>query len=197
MKYSKTVEEYLAKHDNWKEELKLLRKLILSTGLEETIKWGAPVYTINNKNVVGIGAFKSYVGLWFFQGALLKDTEGFLVNAQEGKTKALRQWRFKHKEDIDETLVNKYLLEAIRNQKAGKELKPSRNKEITIPTELQQAFSESATLKTCFDSLSPGKKREYAEYIMEAKRHATKSTRIEKIVPLIMEKKGLNDKYRK
>jgi uncharacterized protein YdeI (YjbR/CyaY-like superfamily) len=43
--------------------------------------------------VVGIGSFKSYFGLWFHQGALLSDDENVLINAQEGKTKALRQWR--------------------------------------------------------------------------------------------------------
>jgi uncharacterized protein YdeI (YjbR/CyaY-like superfamily) len=39
---------------------------------------------------VGIGGFKSYFGLWFHQGALLTDKAGVLINAQEGRTKALR-----------------------------------------------------------------------------------------------------------
>ena len=52
--------------------------------LEENVKWGTPVYSLNGKNVVGITAFKSYVGLWFFQGIFLKDPFKYLVNAQEG-----------------------------------------------------------------------------------------------------------------
>ena len=40
-------------------------------------------------------------------------------------------------------------------------------------------------------------KREYAEYIIEAKKRETKIKRIVKIIPMIVEGKGLNDKYRK
>ena len=69
-------------------------------GLEETVKWGGPVYVADGKNIVGLGAFKSYFALWFFQGALLADQEKVLVNAQEGRTKALRQWRFENKREI-------------------------------------------------------------------------------------------------
>ena len=61
----------------------------METELLETIKWGVPVYTLNDKNVLGMGAFKSYVGIWFFQGAFLDDPQKKLINAQEGKTKAL------------------------------------------------------------------------------------------------------------
>lgn len=52
--------------------------------MEETNKWSAPVYTSNGKNIVGLGAFKSYTGLWFFQGALLKDEKKLLINAGNG-----------------------------------------------------------------------------------------------------------------
>jgi uncharacterized protein YdeI (YjbR/CyaY-like superfamily) len=43
------------------------------------------------KNLLGIGAFKNHFGLWFFQGSLLKQNTKLLVNAQEGKTQAMRQ----------------------------------------------------------------------------------------------------------
>ena len=89
-----TVDADILKNEKWSELLQKLRRIILSTGLQETVKWRSPVYTVNNKNVVGIGAFKSYAGIWFFHGALLKDTQGKLINAQEGRTIALRQWRF-------------------------------------------------------------------------------------------------------
>ena len=102
MKKTKTVEDYIAGNGEWTEALEKLRSILLDTEMEETVKWGAPVYTIDGKNVVGIGAFKSYVGLWFFQGVFLKDKEKVLVNAQEGKTKALRQWRFSGSGEMDE-----------------------------------------------------------------------------------------------
>ncbi|NJO87983.1 MAG: DUF1801 domain-containing protein, partial [Chloroflexia bacterium] len=94
MKYSKSIEEYIENNPQWGKELTQLISIVRETGLEETIKWGAPTYTFNGKNIVGLGAFKSYVGLWFHQGALLADPEKKLINAQEGTTKALRQWRF-------------------------------------------------------------------------------------------------------
>jgi uncharacterized protein YdeI (YjbR/CyaY-like superfamily) len=52
---------------------KKLRSIIQKSELVETVKWGVPVYTINDKNVVGSSVFKSYDGLWFFQGSYLKD----------------------------------------------------------------------------------------------------------------------------
>lgn len=76
-----TVNEYILHAKNGKEQLIILRKILSTTELSETIKWGAPCYTINGKNVLGLGSFKSYVGIWFFQGALLKDAEKLLLNA--------------------------------------------------------------------------------------------------------------------
>lgn len=79
----------------------------------------ANIYTINNKNVVSIGAFKSHCGIWFFQGALLNDAHRVLQNAQEGKTKAMRQWRFNKDSTIDAELIHLYVQEAIENEKKG------------------------------------------------------------------------------
>ena len=91
MKRNKTVNEYILEAQNGKGILMILRDILDSTELEETVKWGAPCYTINDKNVVGLGSYKSYVGIWFFQGALLKDDTKVLINAQEDKIKALRK----------------------------------------------------------------------------------------------------------
>ncbi len=196
MKRFKTVDEYILNAVNGKEMLMILRDIILSTGLQETVKWGSPVYTLNGKNVVGMASFKSYVGLWFYQGALLKDDDNVLINAQEGVTKALRQWRFRSVADIDKKLIKKYLEEAILNQKKGKEIKPVKNKPLIIPEELENAFVENQQLKTAFYEFTPGCQREYANYISEAKRTETRIKRINKITPMILEKSGLNDKYR-
>ncbi len=96
-KRHKTVDDYIEAAEPWQDELIRLRKILRSTDLEETVKWGAPCYTHDGKNVVGMASFKSYVGLWFHQGALLGDKKKVLINAQEGKTKALRQWRFRRR----------------------------------------------------------------------------------------------------
>ena len=88
---AKSVDDYIAHHPEWETELKRLKAVLESTALHADIKWGAPCYTSNGKNVVGLMAFKSYFGLWFHQGVSLKDDAKVLINAQEGKTKALRQ----------------------------------------------------------------------------------------------------------
>ncbi|WP_024769531.1 YdeI/OmpD-associated family protein [Aquimarina macrocephali] len=196
MQKNKSVEEFISKKEEWKEALEILRSIMLTTEMEETIKWGIPVYTINGKNVIGIGAFKSYVGIWFYQGVFLEDKAKKLLNAQEGKTKGLRQWRFNTTDEIDKKLILQYVKEAIRNQKEGKEIKPERSKTIEIPSELLTALNANDNLKKSFEQLTPFKQKEYAEYITTAKREATRISRLEKISPMILDGIGLNDKYR-
>jgi uncharacterized protein YdeI (YjbR/CyaY-like superfamily) len=192
-----SVDKFIEKQSMWEVALTKFRKILLSTELEENIKWGAPVYSLKGKNVVGMGVFKSYVGLWFFQGAFLKDPKNVLINAQDGKTKAQRQLRFTSEDDIDYGVVKAYILEAIQNQKAGKEFKPDLKKLIIIPLEMQSALDNDADLKNAFDTFTPGKKREFAEYISDARQEATRLKRLEKIIPMIKDGLGLNDKYRK
>ncbi|MBR9832693.1 hypothetical protein GYB57_11150 [bacterium] len=190
------VNAYIQKKKGWEKELIFLRELIGKTELVETIKWGSPVYTIDGKNVLGMAAFKSYVGIWFFQGVFLSDTHQLLVNAQDGVTKALRQIRFQSIEEMDASILLEYIQEAIQNQKEGKELKPSKAKEIVIPAELKAALNANNLLNEAFNTLTLGKQKEYAEYIEKAKREATKISRLEKIVPMILSGIGLYDKYK-
>ncbi|MDF1550408.1 MAG: YdeI/OmpD-associated family protein, partial [Bacteroidales bacterium] len=197
MKYAKSVVEYLNKHPEWEDALLQLVSIAKSTGLEETIKWGAPTYTYKGKNIVGMAAFKSYVGLWFHQGALLKDPAKKLINAQEGTTKALRQWRFSSSDEIENDLVKSYIIEALENQKKGLELKPEPKAEIEIPDELEEAFESDTNLSNKFKQLTNFKQREFIEYVAQAKMEDTRQKRVDKVIPMILDGIGLNDKYRK
>ncbi len=191
------VELYITKKAKWEPELALLRKTLLSTNMEETIKWGAPVYTYKSKNIVGLAAFKNYCGLWFFQGGLLKDTHKVLMNAQEGKTKAMLQWRFYTLDEIHSDLIKEYVLEAKQNVDEGKEIKPNRaKKELIIPEILQKALDSNEAFKSKFETFSLSCKREYADYISEAKKETTKQNRMKKIIPMILNKVGLHDAYK-
>lgn len=191
------ADAYFEKEHPFKEEIALLRDLVQNTELEETLKWGAPVYTIENKNVLGIMAFRNHFGLWFFNGVYLTDPENVLENAQEGKTKAMRHWKFNSSDEIDNKLVLKYIQEAIENQKKGLALKPKRSKTTVIPTVLKDALRNNEALMEHFKGLTPYKQREYCEYIDTAKQEKTKLSRLEKILPLIEQGIGFNDKYRK
>ena len=68
MKKYKSVDHFMESLEQWQPEIIRLREIMVSTDLEETLKWSFPCYVYNGKNVAGIGGFKSYFGLWFFQG---------------------------------------------------------------------------------------------------------------------------------
>ncbi len=105
--------------------------------------------------------------------------------------------RFESVHDINKDAVLSYVKEAIKNQKEGKEITASRKgKTIQIPKELEQYLKDNPTLKSAFMALTPGRQREYSDYIESAKRDATKQTRLEKMKPLVLEGKGLYDKYK-
>ncbi|NNC38764.1 MAG: hypothetical protein EX271_09090 [Acidimicrobiales bacterium] len=196
MQKTKSVDSYVNDHQKWKNELTTLRALLNETELTECIKWGAPCYTFNGENIVGMMGFKNYVGIWFHQGVFLEDKAGVLVNAQEGKTKALRQWRFSSAQDIKADLIRNYIAEAIENAKAGKKVSPAKPKPLSIPPELTQALDQDTVAREKFEALKPGQKKEFAAYIKDAKRMDTKIRRIKKIIPMINSGIGLNDKYK-
>jgi len=179
----------------WTDEIARLKSIIGTTGLVETVKWGAPVFTYKGKNVLGMMGFKNYFALWFYKGVFLKNKEGVLVSAQGENTKSLRQWRFNSKEDIDEKLLLEYIHEAIEVEKAGLVIKPER-KAIEIPGFLQEQMDADPALAEAFANLNHGKQRDYCEFIETAKQEKTRVSRFEKIKPMILAGTGLNDKYK-
>ena len=174
--------------------LSTLRNCILHCGLNEEVKWGVPAYT-HHGLVVGIGAFKKHVALWFFEGATLKDEGKVLLNAQEGKTAAMRQWRFIEGDEIDEKLVEEYVSEAALNMEKGIKT-PKKKIEVVIPELLQNMLDANVEISAYFNSLAPSHRREYAEHISEAKREETKLRRLEKVKGLLSEGRTLHDKYK-
>jgi uncharacterized protein YdeI (YjbR/CyaY-like superfamily) len=183
------------KNNSWLEELNFLKSIIVKTELVETTKWGGIVYVMNGKNVIGIGGFKNYFAIWFFNGVLLEDKKQLLVNAQEGVTKALRQWRFTSKEEVNEADVLHYIKEAIENEKQGKTIKPEKKTPI-LSEFFQKELIANLELAAAFQKFSAYKQYEFMEYIESAKREETKRSRIDKIIPMILDNIGLNDKYR-
>lgn len=195
MSDSKKVDAYIKKHDKWKVQLTTMREILNSVGLEETVKWGSPTYTLDGKILISMTGFKNHCALWFHQGSFLKDTKSVLVNAQEGTTKGLRQLRFEEGDKVNKTIVKTYAKESIANHRAGKKITPAK-KSLNIPSELAAALRKSKKLDSAFNSLTPGKQREYADHISSAKQEKTRLSRIEKATPLILSGVGLHDKYK-
>lgn len=195
MRRYKSLDEFFLETEQFREEVNQLRAIVLKTDVKEEFKWNLPIYTVKGKNIIGIGSFKAYAGLWFHQGALLSDPYHVLINASEGKTVAQRQWRFKSMDEIDEEKILIYVHEAILNQEMGKEIK-AQKKALVIPNILSLEFEKNPLLASKFEDFSHGKKREFADYISSAKQEKTKRSRLEKIKPYVMDGIGLNDKYR-
>jgi uncharacterized protein YdeI (YjbR/CyaY-like superfamily) len=190
------VLKYIDQQPDWSKSLLYeLRRIILQSGLTETLKWGAPVYMHRN-NVIGLAAFKNHVALWFFQGVFLADEEKVLVSAGD-KTKALRQWRFSKGEMIREEMLMAYIQEAIMNDEQGLRISPSKAKVLPVPEILESTLHQVPALQRTFDALSPSCRNEYIHYINEAKREETRQKRVDKVLQLLAEGKGLNDKYKK
>lgn len=184
--------------EKWSDVLEALTGVLRQTGMQETVKWGGPVFTHGGKNIVGLGAFKDYVGLWFFNGGLLSDSAGKLQDPGEDRSKAMRQWRFYSVQQVveDRNIILAYLKEAMENSARGLVVKPTPKPKIESEM-LNQALNANDALKNAYMALAPSKQREYAEYIASAKRETTQNQRLAKILPMILEGKGLNDKYKK
>lgn len=187
-----STDEYILNSGKWEEAMILLREIMLDSGLEECIKWNMPVYTLNGKNVAGIVAFKTYAGIWFYQGVFLKDKHKLLYAADDG-TGAVRQWRFKDVEQIRDRIedIIEYLEEAIQNMRLGKIQKPNLNKPIPVPDELKQAFKDDPMLKKAYIVLSKSKRRDYGRYIEQAKLQETRNRRLKRVIELIREGREL------
>ena len=111
------------KVNDWREELKILRLILLDCGLTEELKWGVPCYTFQGKNVLVASAFKEYAALGFFKGVLLHGTNGILTAPGEN-SQASRLIKFTNVQEIIEmeATLKAYIYEAIEVEKAG--LKP-------------------------------------------------------------------------
>lgn len=188
------VDFYFIKAKKWQEEVIRLRSIVLECGLNEELKWGVPCYTLNNSNIVLIHDFKDYCALLFMKGALIKDTDGILIQQTEN-VQAARQIRFTKASEITKlkATIKKYIKQAIEIEKAGLKVELKKPNEFKIPEEFQIKLNESPELKTAFKALTPGRQRAYLLYFSAPKQSKTRESRIKNYLKAIMNGKGLND----
>lgn len=188
------VDFYFNKAKQWQEELEKLRMMILDCGLVEELKWGCPCYTFQTSNIVLIHVFKEYCAMLFFKGALLKDTDGILVQQTEN-VQAARQVRFTNVEEIIkmEPVLKAYVYEAIEVEKAGLKVVLKKTEEFKTPEEFKTKLKQNPAFKAAFEALTPGRQRAYTLYFSAPKQSKTRELRIEKYMQQILDGKGLND----
>ncbi len=191
---SRKVDGFFKKEKKWKNEFEKLRQIVLSCGLTEDFKWMHPCYTLDGKNIVLIHGFKEYCALLFHKGVLLKDPNNILIQQTEN-TQSARQIRFTNVQEIIdmESILKNYIHNAVEVEKAGLEVEFKETSAYTVPEELQAKFDEMPTLKTAFESLTPGRQRAYLFYFSGAKQSKTRSSRVEKYMQKILDGKGLKD----
>lgn len=184
----------LCKVNNWKEELEVIRQIVLDTGLQEEIKWGAPVYTHQGKNIVSVAALKESANIGFFKGALLSDNHKILI--QQGNLQSDRIIKFTGTEEIKklENILKSYISEAIAIEESGQKVIFQKNPE-PVPEELLQVFEQDPMFKKAFYALTPGRQRGYIIYFSQPKIAQTRIGRIEKYRQQILNGIGINDKY--
>ncbi|HLW67740.1 MAG TPA: YdeI family protein [Gemmataceae bacterium] len=188
------VDWFFTKDKKWQKEFTKLRTIVLDCGLTEELKWGCPCYTFEDKNIVLIHGFKEYCALLFFKGALLKDTDGILVQQTEN-VQAARQIRFTDVREIEqmEPILKGYIHQAMKVEKAGLKVKLKKSSEFKVPEEFQSKLDKNPALKAAFEALTPGRQRAYLLYFAQPKQSKTRESRVEKCLRQILAGKGLND----
>lgn len=188
------VDWYFDKADKWQAEIRALRSIILDTQLVEDLKWGCPCYTFNDRNIVLIHVFKDYCAVLFFKGALLKDPEKLLIQQTEN-VQSGRQMRFTSLKEVKQcaAALKAYIFEAVEAEEKGLKVPRKETKDYPVPEEFQSRLDADPKLKKAFEALTPGRQRGYLFHFGQAKLSKTRSERVKKNIPRILEGKGLDD----
>jgi uncharacterized protein YdeI (YjbR/CyaY-like superfamily) len=188
------VDFYFDKAGKWQEATEKLRKIVLSCGLTEELKWGCPCYMQGKSNIVLIHVFKEYCALLFFKGALLNDPDGILIQQTEN-VQAARQIRFTDAKQVTKqaAVLKTYIQEAIRIEKAGLKVELKKPAEFAMADEFRAKLDIDRNLEKAFEALTPGRQRAYLLHFSSAKQAKTREARVEKAIPQILDGKGLDD----
>ena len=178
----------------WNEALTALRVLILTTPLQETMKWGAPTYTVDGPNAVMLTALRNACCISFLRGALLDDPHGRLERPGPN-THASRVMRFTSAEQVhtERTQIIQWLKDTVALHRAGKKV-PPRTATEPMPEALQAMLDANPDVAVAFDALTPGRQRSYRLHVGGAKQAKTRHARAFKCMAKIIAGKGFNER---
>lgn len=162
---------------------------------EETLKWGMPHFTYRGSILLGMGSFKAHVAMGFWLGHLIVDRTSEAGMGQFGRLTSV-------KDLPSDRLMTRYVRKAMELIEAGVK-NPTRSPEARarhkpppkVPAFLQAAFRGDSRAAAGFAGLPPGKRREYIEWLAEARTEATREKRLSQALEWMAEGKGRNWKY--
>jgi uncharacterized protein YdeI (YjbR/CyaY-like superfamily) len=178
-----------------------LRKLIFQACPEamEMIKWSFPNYEVHDSMLCNMAAFKEHCSFGFWKAALLKDPEDILHLAERNAMGHFDKITTLKDLPADRILIA-YLKEAALLNKNNIKLKRPKTgpkKELPLPRALSASLKKNKKASAVFEAFSPSNRREYIEWINEAKTEETQNKRLVTAIGWLEEGKSRNWKYKK
>jgi uncharacterized protein YdeI (YjbR/CyaY-like superfamily) len=201
-KYDKKVDAYISKSGGFAQPiLEHIRELVHEAcpDVEETIKWGFPHF--NYKGILGsMAAFKNHCSFGFWKGAIMKDPHQ--VMSVVGKTSMGSFDKITSLKDLPpDRILKQYIKEAAQlnedDIKVPTRAKPKEAKPVEVPTDFLKALKKNRQAFEIFQGFSNSNKKDYVQWITEAKTDATRQTRLATALEWIAEGKVRNWKYLK
>jgi len=196
------IDEYINKAAGFAQPiLSHIRELVheVCPDVEETIKWGMPHFDYNGSLMLGMASFKQHCALTFHKANLLPDPYGLLVPTE--KSGMGHFGKLSGPEDLpSDDILKEYIRDAMRVNQEGKKVKkaaPAAKADIAIPDYFSEALSANPQALATFTDFSPSCKREYLEWITEAKTEATRQKRMASALEWMAEGKQRNWKYQR
>jgi len=196
----KEVDAYIAKSKPFaKPVLEHIREIVhaASDEITEIMKWSFPHFEYKG-NICSMASFKEHCAFTFWKGSIMKD-EDHIINPM-GKTAMGSLGRITSVKDLpSKKIMVKYLKEAIQLNEQGitvpKKPATTIKKPLEIPEDFANILAKNKKAKTVFDQFPPSHKKEYIEWIVEAKREETRKKRIDQAIEMLTEGKSRLWKY--
>ncbi len=193
------VDQYISKSAEFARPiLEYLRDLVheVCPEAEEAIKWGFPNFMLNGKALCYMASFKNHISFGFRNASLLPDPEGILHPVGDSGMGSLG--KISRPEDLPpKAILKKYLHEAVEINHLSAPKKKTESHSLEIPADLIRALASHPAAENTFNAFTPSHRKEYVEWINEAKKEETRQKRIAQTLELLSEGKSKNRKYRK
>lgn len=200
-KYNPLVDEYIEKSPDFsKPILNYIREIVheFCTDAEEAIKWKFPTFMYKGKILCSMVSFKAYCSMGFWLHGEMQTIKDLETDVE--KTNMFSLGKITKKEDLPtKPQLKKIILEAMELTDMGVKLKkaaPTKT-ETAVPDEFQNVLDQNKKALEVFQKASPSFRKEYINWIMEAKTETTRNKRMEQAIEWISEGKGRNWKYEK